>query len=149
MERRRRSQHSRLGKPSESPEELRNRTMRAVHSSGTSTELVVRKKLRELGFTGYRLNREDLPGKPDVVFIGRRKAIFVNGCFWHGHDCKRGSRLPTTNAAYWASKIRRNRERDVEHLCTLADANWKVLTIWECELRDMAKTAAKIAAFMS
>ncbi len=132
----------------ESPE-LRSRTMRAVRSRNTSPELAVRKILRSLGFTGYRLHRKELPGKPDVAFLGRRKAIFIHGCFWHGHNCQRGSRAPVTNASYWLPKIERNRQRDAEHLADLARLGWSVLTVWECELREPGTLSAKLAAFLS
>ena len=85
--------------------------MRAVKSRDTSPELAVRALLRPIA-PGYRLHRGDLPGKPDVVYVSRKLAIFVHGCFWHGHDCPRGARAPKTNAAYWRAKIARNRARD-------------------------------------
>jgi DNA mismatch endonuclease (patch repair protein) len=122
--------------------------MRAVRSSNTSPEMAVRKLLRKLGFTGYRLHRRELPGKPDVVFVGRRKAIFVHGCFWHKHDCSRGNRAPATNADYWRHKIERNRQRDARHLAELSQLGWSVLTVWECELRDEIALTAKLSEFM-
>jgi DNA mismatch endonuclease (patch repair protein) len=76
-----------------------------------------------------------LPGKPDLVFAGRRAVIFVHGCFWHGHDCKRGARMPKANAQYWSTKISRNKARDVEHIHAIRRAGWRVLTVWECEIR--------------
>src|ERR1700735_5319447 len=91
-----------------SNESTRSSTMRAVKSKDTRPEMHVRRIVYALGYR-YRLHRKDLPGKPDLAFIGRRKAIFVNGCFWHGHDCPRGSRAPKTNQAYWTAKISRNR----------------------------------------
>jgi DNA mismatch endonuclease (patch repair protein) len=87
--------------------------MRAVKSHGTAPELAVRAAVRELGYARrYRLNGAKLPGKPDLVFGAMRKVIFVHGCFWHGHDCKRGARQPKDNAAYWRAKIARNVARD-------------------------------------
>lgn len=85
--------------------EQRSRIMRAVRSRNTSAELAARRLLRGLGLTGYRLHRKELPGKPDVVFIGRKKAIFIHGCFWHGHGCMRGDRLPATNAPIGVTKL--------------------------------------------
>ena len=85
--------------------------MRAVKSRDTGPELAVRAMLRAIA-PGYRLCRADLPGKPDIVYGRRKLAIFVHGCFWHGHDCPRGARMPKANADYWRAKIARNRARD-------------------------------------
>ena len=113
----------------------RSATMRAVKSRDTTPELAVRKLLREIA-PGYRLHRADLPGKPDIVYGRRKLAIFVHGCFWHGHDCARGARAPRTNAAYWSAKIARNRARDENNLRALAAEAWRTIVIFECELRD-------------
>lgn len=128
--------------------EQRSRTMRAVRSKETGAELKVRRALREMGETGYRLHRADLPGTPDVAFIGRRKAIFVHGCFWHGHDCKRGSRTPKTNRDYWAAKITRNAQRDRESIAALDARGWGVLVIWECELREPEALNRRLSDFL-
>lgn len=85
--------------------------MRAVKGRDTGPELAVRRMLHARGYR-YRLHRKDLPGKPDMTFPSRRKVVFVHGCFWHGHSCPRGARMPKTNADYWRAKIGRNRERD-------------------------------------
>lgn len=114
----------------------RSEIMRRVKSRDTSPELRVRAALRRLGWTGYRLQRKDLPGKPDIAFIGRRRAIFVHGCFWHGHDCARGDRPPRANAEYWRAKIQRNRDRDARNDATLTRGGWRVLTIWECQTKS-------------
>jgi DNA mismatch endonuclease (patch repair protein) len=99
---------------------------------------------------GYRLNRDDIPGKPDIVYIARRKAIFVHGCFfWHGHDCARGARAPKANAAYWAAKIARNRARDEGVRNRLKREGWRALVIWECELRDTAAVSRKLKRFLA
>ena len=115
--------------------EKRSSVMRRVKSKDTSPELKVRRLLTRMG-VGYRLHRKDLPGKPDVVMAGRKLAIFVHGCFWHGHDCARGARVPKANRDYWESKVGRNRARDVEHRTALEARGWRVLTLWECELKD-------------
>ncbi|WP_296711407.1 very short patch repair endonuclease [Rhodoblastus sp.] len=125
----------------------RSGVMRAVKGRDTSPELAVRKVLRGIA-PGYRLCRRDLPGAPDIAYIGTRKAIFVHGCFWHGHDCKRGARLPKTNADYWIQKIASNRARDEKHLAAYAALGWRVLTIWECETRDEAALAERLQAFV-
>ena len=91
--------------------EQRSAVMRKVPSRNSSAELKVRRLLRSLG-VGYRLHRQDLPGSPDIVMAGRRLAIFVHGCFWHGHDCRRGARAPKAHADYWQAKIARNVARD-------------------------------------
>ncbi|WP_018390856.1 very short patch repair endonuclease [Ancylobacter sp. FA202] len=112
----------------------RSANMRAIRSKDTKPELMVRRALRALGFTGYRLHRKDLPGKPDIAFIGKTKAIFVHGCFWHGHDCREGARTTRSNQHYWIPKISGNRERDARHARDLVERGWKVLIIWECEV---------------
>ena len=115
--------------------EKRSAVMRRVKGRDTAPELRVRRLLWSLG-ARYRLNRRDLPGKPDIVLPGRRLAIFVHGCFWHGHDCARGARVPKANRDYWTAKIGRNRTRDASVLGALEAAGWRVETVWECELKD-------------
>jgi DNA mismatch endonuclease, patch repair protein len=122
----------------------RSAVMRAVKSRNTSPELSVRALLRPIA-PGYRLHRGDLPGKPDVAYISRKLAIFVHGCFWHGHDCARGARAPKTNSAYWRAKIARNRARDSKTLAAFAEMNWRVLVVHECELKDKAALSARLA----
>lgn len=116
-----------------SPE--RSAVMRAVKSRDTRPELAVRKMLREIA-PGYRLHRADLPGKPDIAYGRRKLAIFVHGCFWHGHDCARGNRPPRDNAEYWRAKIARNRVRDAANLEKLAALGWRTLVVYECALKD-------------
>jgi DNA mismatch endonuclease (patch repair protein) len=116
-------------------EEKRSAVMRRVKGKDTSPELKVRKALTALG-ARYRLHRADLPGKPDIVLAGRRLAIFVHGCFWHGHDCARGARVPKQNRDYWLGKVARNRTRDAKSQEALVALGWRVETIWECELKD-------------
>lgn len=128
----------------------RSAIMRAVKSRDTGPELIVRACVRALGYgRRYRLNGAGLPGKPDLVFGTMQKAIFVHGCFWHGHDCKRGAREPKDNAAYWRAKIARNRQRDAASLKALRSAGWSALTIWECETRDDAALSRALKAFLS
>ncbi len=107
-------------------------------------ERAVRALLRPIA-PGYRLHRADLPGKPDIVYGPRKLAIFVHGCFWHGHDCARGARAPKTNAAYWRAKIARNRARDLETLAAYAAMSWRALVIYECELKDKAALSSRLA----
>lgn len=120
--------------PDKRPDAVRRRTMQAVKGKDTGLEWKVRRLLHRAGYR-YRLHRKDLPGKPDIVFPSRRKAVFVNGCFWHGHDCPRGARKPKTNTDYWLPKIERNRERDREAWAALESTGWRVLVIWECEAK--------------
>ncbi|MCB1921151.1 MAG: DNA mismatch endonuclease Vsr [Candidatus Competibacteraceae bacterium] len=114
--------------------DLRRRTMRAVKSRDTKPEMIVRRLVHRAGHR-YRLHRADLPGKPDLTFSKKKKIIFVHGCFWHGHNCKRGARQPRQNAEYWIQKISHNKERDIKEQETLQAMGWKVLVIWECQLK--------------
>lgn len=126
------------------PEE-RSAVMRRVKSRDTTPELAVRRILRTAGI-GYRLGGCGLVGKPDVVMKGRRIALFVHGCFWHAHDCARGARQPKTNANYWRAKIGRNRDRDAANQTTLTAAGWRVVTVWECEMKASGFEAGLIAS---
>ena len=128
------------------PEE-RARVMRAVKGKDTKPEMIVRRLAHGMGYR-FRLHRKDLPGKPDLVFPGRRKVIFVHGCFWHGHDCARGSRQPKQNADYWRNKIGRNVQRDAANLKTLEAQGWQALVIWECEMKDREALADRLKAFL-
>jgi DNA mismatch endonuclease (patch repair protein) len=130
------------------PSPERSAVMRAVKSRDTGPELAVRAMLRSLA-PGYRLQRADLPGKPDIVYSGRRLAIFVHGCFWHGHDCARGARMPRDNADYWRRKIARNRARDLKTVAALEAMGWRVLIIYECALKDQAALSARLAAALA
>jgi DNA mismatch endonuclease (patch repair protein) len=121
--------------------------MARIRSSDTTPELIVRRAIWSIGI-GYRLHRRDLPGRPDIAMIGRRMAIFVHGCFWHGHDCKRGARVPQTNRDYWVAKIERNRVRDAAALAALAEAGWTTVVIWECETRDPVALRARLEALL-
>lgn len=127
--------------------EQRSRIMRAVKSRDTKPEMIVRRLAHALGFR-FRLQLRDLPGRPDLAFPGRRKAIFVHGCFWHGHDCKRGAREPKANTVYWREKVRRNRERDAKSLKALRFNDWQVLVIWECETRDSEDLKRRLRYFL-
>ena len=111
--------------------------MRQVKGKDTAPELQARRLLTRLGLR-YRLHRADLPGRPDIVMAGRKLAIFVHGCFWHGHDCARGARVPKANRDYWEAKIGRNRTRDQLHHAALEAQGWRVLVLWECEMKDEA-----------
>lgn len=128
--------------------ERRSANMRAIRSKGMKPELAVRRLVRSLGY-GYRLHRNDLPGKPDLAFIGRTKVIFVHGCYWHQHrDCREG-RPPGSNLSYWGPKLARNVERDAANLEALQSAGWKTLVIWECEIADLSAVRKTLEKFMT
>jgi DNA mismatch endonuclease (patch repair protein) len=131
----------------ESPE-VRRRTMQAVKSKNTAPELLVRSLAHRMGYR-FRLHCKDLPGKPDLVFPGTRKAIFVHGCFWHGHDCARGARVPKNNRDYWTKKIARNRERDREACTALTLSGWTYLILWECNLGNEHGLKAQVRKFLN
>jgi DNA mismatch endonuclease (patch repair protein) len=128
--------------------EKRSAVMRSVKGRGTSPELAVRRLIWSLGGR-YRLNRKDLPGKPDIVLAGRRLAIFVHGCFWHGHDCPRGARVPKTNRPYWTGKVAANRARDLAARAALEAAGWRVEAVWECQMRDAAALKTRVAGWLN
>lgn len=117
--------------------------MRAVPGRNTTPELKVRRLLTALG-ARYRLHRRDLAGSPDIVLGPRRVAIFVHGCFWHGHDCPRGARTPKSNTDYWVAKIACNRARDASAVQALAALGWRPETVWECELRTPDVLTARL-----
>ena len=125
--------------------ETRSAVMRRVKGKDTSPEMTVRRALTRLG-ARYQLHAKALPGKPDIVMPGRRLAVFVHGCFWHGHDCARGARVPKQNRDYWVGKVGRNRARDVASRAALEAAGWRVETVWECELKDAAGLEARLSA---
>lgn len=119
----------------------RSRMMRAVRSKNTSPELVVRRTAHAMGYR-FRLHRRDLPGCPDLVFPGRKTAVFVHGCFWHAHGgCPRAT-LPTSNQPFWITKLARNAERDQQNLAALRALGWRPLVVWECETKDTAQLQA-------
>ena len=107
--------------------------MSKIRSANTKPELTVRRIAHRLGYR-FRLHRRDLPGSPDLVFPSRRAAIFVHGCYWHGHGCKRGGRGAKSNTGYWGPKLERTKARDEAAVQALEAAGWSVLTLWECEL---------------
>ncbi len=126
----------------------RSAVMRAVKGRDTAPELRVRRMLHRAGYR-YRLHRRDLPGRPDIVFAGRKVAMFVHGCFWHGHDCRRGARAPKANADYWRGKIARNRARDVVAEAALTAMGWRAVVVWECELRAEPALMARLDQALS
>ncbi|MDR6293765.1 DNA mismatch endonuclease (patch repair protein) [Inquilinus ginsengisoli] len=121
--------------------------MRRIRSKDTAPEMAVRRLLHGMGYR-YRLHRKDVPGKPDLIFAGRRKVIFIHGCFWHQHAGCREGRLPKSNAAYWLPKLERNQARDKAALEHLAASGWDALVVWECETKDLNASARKLRNFL-
>ncbi|WLQ13311.1 DNA mismatch endonuclease Vsr [Hahella aquimaris] len=113
----------------------RSEIMGRVRSKDTSPEMAVRKMVHSLGYR-YRLHRKDLPGRPDLVFPGRGKIIFVHGCFWHRHPGCSLARVPKSRVDFWEAKLNANRERDLQTLKKLEEMGWSCLVIWECEIRE-------------
>jgi len=121
--------------------------MSCIKSENTTTEMTVRRLIFGMGYR-YRLHDKRLPGKPDLVFKGRRKAIFVNGCFWHGHESCRYATIPKTRTDFWRNKIEKNRARDVRNVQLLENDGWKVLVVWQCELKGVDTLTAKLYDFL-
>lgn len=128
--------------------EARRHIMQAVKSKDTGPEMLVRKLLHTQGYR-YRLHRKDLPGCPDLVFSTRKKVIFVHGCFWHGHHCARGNRIPVNNHDYWVRKIERNRKRDQHVARLLRQLGWKRKVIWECSLKKPERVRLVLNEFLT
>ncbi|MFC1709765.1 very short patch repair endonuclease [Candidatus Omnitrophota bacterium] len=127
----------------------RSEIMSRIRGKNTSSELTVRGILHRMGHTRYSLHKKDIPGSPDVAISSRKKAIFVNGCFWHHHkNCKLAYR-PKSNRHFWLKKIEDNIKRDTNNKRKLTKDNWSYLTIWECELKGHEKVSRKLNRFLS
>ena len=110
--------------------------MSHIKSKDTSIELLVRRKLFSMGYR-YRVNYKALPGKPDIVFTKKKVAIFIHGCYWHGHDCgSRYAHSSQSNKMYWSTKIERTKQRDEKHIQALEADGWTVVVLWECQIRQ-------------
>lgn len=125
----------------------RSENMRRIRSGDTRPELALRRALHGLGYR-YRIRPKDLPGRPDIVFRARRKAVFVHGCFWHLHDGCPRARMPKSNSAYWGPKLAGNAARDAGHIARLQADGWDTLIVWECELRDLASAVRRVTEFL-
>lgn len=125
----------------------RSWVMSRVRDRDTSPEMAVRSLVHRLGYR-FRLHQKDLPGKPDLTFPSRCKVIFVNGCFWHGHDCLRGDRKPKSNVEYWRKKIERNKQRDKANQQRITKLGWEFLVIWECQIKDHEKLKTVLVSFL-
>ena len=128
--------------------EARHRTMQAVKSKDTGPEMLVRRLLHAQGYR-YRLHSKVLPGRPDLVFSSRKKVIFVHGCFWHGHQCARGKRVPISNREYWVKKVERNRKRDQHVAQLLRLLGWERKVIWECSLKKPERVRLVLDEFLT
>lgn len=124
----------------------RSENMRAIRGKDTQPELTVRRLVHGLGYR-FRLHRADLPGKPDLTFTSRSKVIFVHGCFWHSHGCKKGL-IPKSNRSFWLPKLRKNKRRDVNNVEALGQLGWDALVIWQCELKDVSSLRSRILRFL-
>ncbi|MCC6158677.1 MAG: DNA mismatch endonuclease Vsr [Deltaproteobacteria bacterium] len=129
--------------------EQRSSNMRAVRGKNTQPELIVRRMAHRLGFR-FRLHGAGLPGKPDLVFAGRRKVVFVHGCFWHQHAAKscRKAKTPRSNEEFWHSKLARNVKRDSENIKLLRTGGWDVLVLWECQIGDTGWLERRLRKFL-
>lgn len=128
-----------------SPEQ-RRRIMQSVKTKDTGPELTVRRALFAAGYR-FRLHRRDLPGCPDIVFPGRKKVVFVHGCFWHGHGCAKGQGSKSRRE-YWGPKLDANRARDERNLQELRALGWNTLVIWQCELAHMDGLLTRLGTFL-
>lgn len=127
--------------------EQRSRNMSQIKGKDTKPEKLVRSLLHGMGYR-FRLHNKELPGKPDITLPKYKAVIFVHGCFWHGHDCREGARVPKSNTGYWISKIAKNKIRDEYNIELLNKAGWRVLVLWECTLNDRDKLARVITDFL-
>lgn len=125
----------------------RSERMRRVKSRDTRPELLLRELTWELGYR-YRKHRRDIPGCPDMAFIGQKRVVFLHGCFWHRHDCTSGQRKPKTRRTFWANKFQRNIERDSTVRDQLKAAGWRALVVWECELKKPDRVQRQLRKFL-
>lgn len=125
----------------------RSEIMARIRAKDTGPEITVRSLIYGMGYR-YRLHRRDLPGTPDLVFVGRRKVIFVHGCFWHQHPGCAAARIPKTRHQFWLAKLRSNSQRDSRNVRALRKSGWGVMTIWECKLKNLARLESRIGRFL-
>lgn len=126
----------------------RSYCMSRIRGKDTKPEIAVRKIIYNLGYR-YRLYKKNLPGCPDIVLSSHRKIVFVNGCWWHRHNCKLGRRIPKSRLRYWLPKLLANKERYIRNTRKLRNHGWKVLTVWECQTRNIPRLTQKLKAFLS
>ena len=125
----------------------RSSIMRAIRARDTKPELIVRRLIHRLGYR-YRLHQRSLPGCPDLVFGGRMKVIFVNGCFWHRHTCRKGRSTPATRRSFWRKKLEGNHRRDRANNRALNRRGWRVFTVWECQVGNLHRLGKRVRQFL-
>lgn len=125
----------------------RSANMRAVKCRDTGPEKIVRSLVHRMGYR-FRLCRTSLPGKPDLVFPGRLAVVFVHGCFWHSHTCKRGTLKPKTNPGFWVAKLANNAARDKDQMAQLRTLGWRSLVVWECSIKNEQRLANRLRRFL-
>lgn len=123
--------------------EKRSWNMSRIRSKNTKPEKIIRSLLHKMGYR-FRIHRRDLPGKPDIVLPKYRTVVFMHGCFWHRHESCKAATTPKTNTAFWEEKFRRNVERDERHQDALNALGWKVIVVWQCELKDRAEIGRRL-----
>ncbi len=126
----------------------RSKIMSSIKNKNTAPEIIVRKLLHSMGYR-FRLHRKDLPGTPDIVLPKHKTVIFINGCFWHGHEHCPRSRLPDTNKDFWEAKIIKNKKRDEENIEKLRSQGWNTIVVWTCELKDIEQLKNKYRKILS
>ena len=124
--------------------EKRSEIMASVRSRDTGPEILVRSVVHRLGLR-FRLAAKPLPGRPDHVLQRLRTVVFVNGCYWHGHDCPRGKSKAKTNAAFWSKKISDNIEREGRNIAAITEQGWRVVIVWECQTKDLTRLRSLLA----
>jgi len=124
----------------------RSERMSRIRNADTKPEKVVRRLIHSMGYR-FRLHVRDLPGHPDLVFRSRKKVIFVHGCFWHQHGCRQ-YRQPRSKLSFWEAKLARNKARDAEVIRALEELDWRVLVIWECEMKEITSLRSQIKSFL-
>jgi len=120
--------------------------MQSVRTANTGPEISLRRALHARGFR-YRLHASRLPGRPDIVFPGRKIAVFVHGCFWHGHGCRWG-KLPKSKVDYWGPKIESNRSRDARNIRELRKLGWRAVVVWQCELHEIGAAVDRVERYL-
>ncbi len=129
------------------PPDKRSEIMRRIRSVDTLPEMKVRSMIHRMGYR-FRLHARNLPGKPDLIFTSRKKAIFVHGCFWHHHsNCPKGS-FPKSRTEYWVPKLLLNKKRDAAKIAQLKKLGWNVMVIWQCQLSDMNVLSKRVVSFL-
>ncbi len=126
---------------------VRRFNMSRIRGKNTKPELTVRSLVHRMGYR-FRLHRKDMPGKPDLVFPSRKKAIFVHGCFWHSHNCPNGRVRPSTRSEFWKNKREETVKRDARNALALKKAGWEVFVVWECAVGKGSSLRSQLSKFL-